>query len=162
MIPEPDPASSKITGPRTIDRWPYFLWGCALMAFKYNLDRLIAWQGFQRSWYFWNYVKPYGVASINALPPTDAKFYYIMLLTSLPFLAVGLVLTLRRLRSAGQPLALCLLFFVPVVNLVFFAILSVLPAADAPLPSGKPGRPACFPTSAAGSALAAMLLVGSL
>ena len=66
MIPEPSPASPKIASPRTIDRWPFFLWGCALMAFKYNLDRLIAWQGFQRSWYFWNYVKPYGVASINA------------------------------------------------------------------------------------------------
>ena len=45
------------------------------MALKYNLDRVIAWQGFHRSWYFWNYIKPHGYASIDALPPDDEKFY---------------------------------------------------------------------------------------
>ena len=73
-----------------IDRWPYFIWGCVLMAAKYNLDRAIAWLGFQRPWYFWNYIKPHGIGAVDSLPPDDEKFYLILLLTSLPFLVVGI------------------------------------------------------------------------
>src|SRR5208283_2585250 len=119
---------AKIPAPRTLDRQPYFWWGCALMAIKYNLDRAIALVGFNRSWYFWNYIKPHALAGIDALPPDDEKFYFILLITSLPFLIAGIFLTLRRLRSAGLPLALCLLFFVPVINLIFFVILCLIPA----------------------------------
>src|SRR5439155_3515396 len=46
---------------------------------------------------------------------------------ALPFIWVGLALTVRRLRDAGLPLGLVLLFFVPFVNLVVFLILSVAP-----------------------------------
>jgi uncharacterized membrane protein YhaH (DUF805 family) len=148
---------------RGMDRGPYFKWGCALMAVKYNLDRLIAWFGFHRSWYFWNYLKPHGVDGIDAIPPDDQLFYLVLLLTSLPFLILGLFLTLRRLRSAGLPLALCLLFFVPVINLVFFIVLALLPEKDAPPePSRSRGWMAWLPTSAGGSALASVVLVGLL
>jgi uncharacterized membrane protein YhaH (DUF805 family) len=147
--------------PPSMDRWPYFWWGCALMVIKYNLDRIVAWQGFNRTWYFWNYIKPHGFASIDALPPDDARFYIILLLTSLPFLIAGLFLTLRRLRSVGWPLELCLLFFVPVLNLVFFVILCLMPARQAIVVRRvRPGRLAWLPTSAAGSALTSMVLVG--
>src|SRR5215469_6004242 len=98
-----DEARDLIEG-RTLDRWPYFWWGCGLMAVKYNLDRAIAWFGFHRSWYFWNYFKPHAYAAINAVPPNDKPFYLVLLLTAMPFLIVGIVLTLRRLRSAGLPL----------------------------------------------------------
>lgn len=145
----------------SLDRWPYFWWGCALMAIKYNMDRLIAWQGFHRSWYFWNYIKPHGFAAIDALPPDDEKFYLILLLTSLPFLAAGIFLTVRRLRSAGLPLEWCLLFFVPVLNLIFFALLCLVPEkAAAPASSKQPGWLAWLPSSAAGSALASTVIVG--
>lgn len=148
---------------KTMDRWPYFWWGCALMAIKYNLDRAIAWWGFHRPWYFWNYIKPQGFASIDSLPPTDKSFYFILLLTSLPFLGLGIFLTLRRLRSAGLPLGLCLFFFVPVLNLIFFTILCFIPAkSTAPVPSRNAGWLLWFPTSAIGSALASMVFVGSI
>jgi hypothetical protein len=161
MKPEPNDATLHEPEPRTLDRWPYFWLGCALMATKYNLDRLIAWQGFHRSWYLWNYIEPHGYAPIDALPPTDEKFYFILLLTSLPFLLVGIVLTLRRLRSAGLPLGLCILFFVPVVNLIFFAVLSILPVRlKTPTTSRNRGWLSWLPRSAAGSALASTVLVG--
>jgi uncharacterized membrane protein YhaH (DUF805 family) len=181
---------TKIPAPHTLDRQPYFWWGCALMAIKYNLDRAIALVGFNRSWYFWNYIKPNGFAAIDALPPDDKKFYFILLITSLPFLIAGIFLTLRRLRSAGLPLALCLLFFVPVINLIFFVVLCLVPAKPAApvhqvvprdpptTPAGeqllnewlegpakgppviKPAWASWIPASAAGSALAAMVIVG--
>ena len=36
------------------------------MAIKYNLDRAIALVGFNRDWYFWNYIKPHGFAAVDA------------------------------------------------------------------------------------------------
>jgi uncharacterized membrane protein YhaH (DUF805 family) len=156
---------------KPLDRGPYFWWGFALMAIKYNLDRAVAWFGFQHQWYFWNYVKPHGFAGINTVPPNDQVFYVVLLLSSLPFLILGLVLTLRRLRSAGLRLELCLLFFVPVINLVFFAVLCVLPAKPATQPRAanqgliKPNRSGAgwmlwLPTSAIGSAVASTTIVG--
>ena len=151
----------KIIASQTLDRGPYFWFGCALMAIKYNLDRGVAWGFFNRPWYFWNYIKPHGFAAIDALPPDDKKFYFILLITSLPFLILGIFLTLRRLRSAGLPLALCLLFFVPVINLIFFVILCLVPAKPAtPVPTIKPAWASWIPASAAGSAVAAMVIVG--
>jgi len=151
----------KMLGGRTMDRWPYFWWGCALMAVKYNLDRAVAWFGFHRTWYFWNYIKPHGFAGIEAIPPDDQTFYIILLLTSLPFLILGIYLTLRRLGSAGLPLELCLLFFVPVINLIFFLTLCLIPAKEWSSPQRKPkGWMSWLPGSAVGSALAGTFIVG--
>ena len=161
MNPSIDNDEQKHDEGSTIDHWPYFWWGCALMAIKYNLDRAIAWFGFGRPWYLWNYIKPHGFAAIDAVPPNDRTFYVILLLTSLPFLISGIVLTLRRLRSAGLPLGLCLLFFVPVINLIFFAFLCVIPARKALAPRRQTARWIfLLPTSAGGSALVSMLIVG--
>jgi hypothetical protein len=141
------------------------------MAIKYNLDRAIAWFGFQHPWYFWNYIRPHGFAGINTVPPSDQGFYIALLLTSVPFLILGIVLTLRRLRSTGLRLELCLLFFLPVINLIFFAVLCVLPAKKvasaqaaklgslAPKRSGA-GWMSWLPTSAVGSAIASTIIVG--
>jgi uncharacterized membrane protein YhaH (DUF805 family) len=144
-----------------LDRLPYFVWGSALMAIKYNLDRLIAHYGFHRSWYFWNYINPHGLSAIQVTPPDDWRFFYVLLLTSLPFLAAGLFLTLRRLRSAGLPLILCVLFVVPLLNLVLFAGLSVMPARIIGPAPGIPGRLPWLPTSVVGSALLSVAAVGS-
>ncbi len=131
------------------------------MAVKYNLDRALAWFGFQRTWYFWNYIKPHGFAAIDAVPPDDRTFYLTLLLTSLPFLILGLVLTLRRLRSAGLPLELCLLFFVPILNLIFFVVLCLLPERAVASPKRQVrSLLSRRPTSAFGSALASTVFVG--
>jgi len=156
-MPKNDDPAAK---PKALDRLPYFAWGFALMAIKYNLDRAVAWFGFQRPWYFWNYIKPHGLTEIAATAPDDARFYYVIILTSLPFLVAGIFLTLRRLRSAGLPLPLCLLFFVPVINLIFFATLSVIPARAAGRLPELPGRASWLPVSAVGSALLSMVVVG--
>lgn len=150
---------------RPLDRWPYFWMGFALLTVKYNLDRLVAHDLFRRNWYFWNYIKPHDFAPLDALPPEDARFFIILLLTSLPFLAVGLYLTLRRLRSAGLPLTLCLIFFLPVLNLVFFAALSVIPSHEGRKTDhlgaiNQPRWLRWLPHSAGGSAVASAVLVG--
>ena len=52
----------------------------------------------------------------------------------MPFVVVGLVLTVRRLRDAGWPLWLVVLFFAPMpINLIFFVVLSMIPTRKRPL-----------------------------
>jgi uncharacterized membrane protein YhaH (DUF805 family) len=112
----------------TVNRRTYALIGFIGFALKHNLDRLIASSlGFR--WGIWNYRIPFEDLTRPAnLLAQDRKLIYLLLLTALPFIWIGLTMTAKRLRDAGQPLWLTVLFFAPMVNLLFFAILCVLPS----------------------------------
>jgi hypothetical protein len=108
-------------------RGAYLGWGIGLMALKYNLDRLIASRFSIPSWTWASYWQPLNT-SINHLDSHDLRFVCVMLATALPFIAAGVVLTLRRLRDAHWPLGFVALFFIPVLNLVLFALLVAVPS----------------------------------
>ena len=102
--------------------------GLVLLAIKHNLDRLLAYM-FGYPWSpisYWVFISPNG--GIKALKPDDAMFYVVLLLFAMPFICVGTAMTLQRLRDAGLPLWLVMLFYIPFLNLIFFAILSVIPS----------------------------------
>ena len=115
---------------RTIDRVPYLLTGAALFLVKFVIDWTIAGQGFGRSWSPLNYlVWPNDrVLRVFELSEPERWFSLTMLLVSLPFIWTGIILSLQRLRVAGLPLGLILFFFVPIVNLLFFLMLVLLPS----------------------------------
>src|SRR5208282_1517056 len=113
----------------TIDRGTYALVGTVLFALKHNLDRLVAAYLFHRPWTLFNYLLPMrDVAHVTALRRGDAAFLEAMVALSLPFIWIGVILTLKRLRSARLPSWLVLLFFAPFLNLLFFVFLSLVPA----------------------------------
>src|SRR5262245_2695942 len=96
------------TGP--LSRGPYLFWGVLLVAIKFNLDRLIASEWFGQRWtdtretwrlYLWQ----------SPLPEREPSLFLTLLIVSLPFLWVGTVLTLRRLRDLGWRPFWVLLFF---------------------------------------------------
>jgi uncharacterized membrane protein YhaH (DUF805 family) len=114
---------------------PYFVWGVLLAAIKFNLDRVIATVWFNQRWtifdpetlgfYLWQ----------SPLKETDKAYFVTLLVVSLPFLWAGTAMTLRRLRSLGWRPFWVLLFFVPVVKFILFAVLSLLrPADETPTP----------------------------
>jgi hypothetical protein len=112
----------------TVDRWPYFVLGVSLTFFKMGLDYLVATRLFGRDWTPFEYAVPNQVSGLLSMPPEARFFYRMMLLVALPFLACGVALTVRRLRSAGIPRYAVLLFFAPMpINLIFYLVLSVLP-----------------------------------
>src|SRR5580704_4254967 len=126
----------------TIDRGTYALVGLIGFALKHNLDRIVAGYVFCRPWTLFNYWIPArDVARITALRSPEATFLGTMVLISLPFIWVGVVLTLKRLRSAALPPQLVALFFVPFLNLAFFLLLSLIPARDRHS-LNQPSRPA--------------------
>src|SRR5207248_10855896 len=92
-----------------IHRLPYFLTGAGLLALKHSLDWAAATQFFQRSWQPFNYfVLPSQTVGVLMLPEHDRLFYGTLLALALPFIAIGVLLTVQRLRAVRLPVALVL------------------------------------------------------
>jgi uncharacterized membrane protein YhaH (DUF805 family) len=111
-----------------VGRRSYFFAGALLTALKYAVDTFIA-SRFGQPWHIWNYFVPHSGPLFDNTPP-QAKLYFILWAVAIPFFWVGIALTLKRLRDAGQRTGWVFLFFVPVVNLAFFLYLSVAPTAS--------------------------------
>jgi uncharacterized membrane protein YhaH (DUF805 family) len=120
-----------------VGRLPYFAAGVVLLAVKHSLDWLLATQLFHRSWTPWGYfVLPTQTVGVLLLKDDERFFYGTLLALAVPFILIGVWLTVKRLRDVGWPIALVVFFFVPVVNLLLFVVLSLLP----PRPE-SPARP---------------------
>ena len=150
-----------------LSRGTFLFWGVLLAAIKFNLDRVITSLWFHQTfsifgwetWRFYLWQSP--------LEEFERPYFMTLLAVSLPFLWVGTVLTLRRLRSLGWKPGWVLLFFVPMVKLVFFAVLCVLPSRGEPSPcehqTGLANRfGALVPRGKWGSAFVAILLTAPL
>lgn len=148
-----------------LDRGKYALWGLLAFAVKFNLDRVVAF-GFGRKWNIQNYwVSSVQALNIFSVTRKDAAFLATMLALSLPFIWLGVVLTLRRLRAADLPPWLVIFFFFPFLNLLFFALLCVVPSKEEPRRTAFPresDRPAflarIIPDHPVGSAAMSLLL----
>lgn len=122
-----------------IDRGSYLVWGMILLLIKYNLDRLISLYYTGNSWNFLNYLIDFEKHTVFLLSANDQRFYLALVITALPFIWAGTVLTLKRLRSAGLPLLLVIFFFIPFVNLLSFAVLSIMPQKEeGEIKTGRP------------------------
>jgi len=124
-----------------VGRARYLVTGVVLLAVKHNIDRFLAavygypW-GIFNYWVFDSIDSIVGARSLANLPDR-ATFYTLLVLIALPFIWIGTVMTLRRLRDAKLPLPLVVLFFLPLINLIFFAILSAVPSSSS---SDEPSR----------------------
>ena len=137
----------------TVGRGRYALIGVLGFTLKHNLDRIVASAVFHRRWSVFNYViPPDKLLRIGALSREDAIFLTTLVALALPFIWVGVALTLRRLRAVGFPSWLVV---------VFFLVLAVLPSAAAP---SEPARPSSrmlgrvIPDHPIGSAAMALLI----
>ena len=111
----------------TIDRRTYLTTGLILFVLKHNLDRILAaYAGYRWSPIsYWVFMAPDGIATLST---GDAIFYVLLLVFAIPFMWIGTVLTLRRLRDAGLPLWLVMLFYVPFINVIFLVVLAAIPS----------------------------------
>jgi uncharacterized membrane protein YhaH (DUF805 family) len=119
-------------------RTAYVILGVVLFALKHNLDRIVA-VYFGYDWSIFNYWI-FDESGIENLDRHRGQFFAVLVLMAVPFVWIGVVLTLRRLRDADLPLLLVLLFFVPFLNLLFFLLLSLMPSADPKTTSKVAGK----------------------
>ena len=113
----------------TIGRARYVATGVVLLGIKHNFDRVLA-AAYGHRWSIFNYWvfdRPQGV---EAITPREANFYASLVAVALPFIWIGTVLTVRRLRDADLPLWLVIFFFLPFLNLIFFIILAAVPSSQ--------------------------------
>jgi uncharacterized membrane protein YhaH (DUF805 family) len=111
----------------TINRKSYAIAGCSAFVLKYFLDKFVAFAFFGRQWFLWSYWQPLGPdARLNAIPSDTHAFVAMLMVLALPFIWLGVTLTVQRLRDAVKPLWLVVLFFVPVINLLFFLLLCTM------------------------------------
>ncbi len=112
-----------------LNRTGYLGIGVVCFLIKFLLDSTIA-QLFGRDWQIVNYLIWPDKQSffIYQLPVNERDFGFALLCAALPFIWIGVACTLARLRHAGMPLGMVLLFFIPFVNLLFILCLCTLPA----------------------------------
>ena len=142
-----------------VSRSAYLAVGAAAFALKFLIDWMVVTHLFARPWSLLSYWRPFGaVSGIHGLGIGDRLFAGTMLLLAVPFLWLGLAMTVKRLRDAGEPTWFAALFFVPAANLLFFLALCLRPSAapkasqDAPWP-GPRLLDAWIPQGKVGSAL---------
>jgi uncharacterized membrane protein YhaH (DUF805 family) len=113
---------------RGIGRSAYLAAGLLLFAVKIVIDIAVA-HAFSRPYSILFYVSR--SASPLFHPAENPSYWIAMWAIALPFIAVGLILTIRRLRDAGLSTWLALLFFVPFGNIMFFGFCALVPGAGA-------------------------------
>jgi uncharacterized membrane protein YhaH (DUF805 family) len=151
-----------------VGRKTYAIVGVAGFAIKHFVDHFIA-AGFFHAYGFFNYWAPLGRgAHLTRLTTYEGKFLATMLLVAMPFLWVGLAMTVRRLRDAGPPVWLVVLFFLPIFNLLFFVVLCFLPSRSraghdeaAPWPAVRP-LDGVIPRSQLGSAVLSIVVTTAI
>ncbi len=104
----------------TIGPATYALCGLVAFALKFAIDWSVAHYLFQRPWRLVNYWH------FSAAETTPGMIVTLIAI-AIPFVWFGIAMTLLRLRDVGLNAMWAAGFFVPVLNLALFAVLSVVP-----------------------------------
>lgn len=110
-----------------VNRQTYLISGLTLGALKYASDAAIVYAASGRTWHLLDYLS---LATIQAETKTAFGPSYLLPLLaiwSLPFLWVGVSMSMRRALDAGLSAWFSMLFFVPVLNYGMLLMLSALP-----------------------------------
>src|SRR5258708_7833153 len=113
---------------RPLGRLPYLAVGVVLFALKFAIDRAVS-ARFGQAYSLLFYVSPLDAPLFRR--QDDPTYWLCLWGVALPFIAVGCLLTLRRLRDADLSPWFVVLFFVPFVNLLFFAVAAGAPSRKA-------------------------------
>ncbi|UJR86458.1 SRPBCC family protein [Sandaracinus amylolyticus] len=143
-----------------LPRGPFLVAGVVLFAIKIGLDALVS-RLFGQPYSVLFYVSPMEAPLFS--PGGRLTYWLAMWAVALPFIAVGVWLTARRLVDAGLPSWLVGLFFAPFANLIFFLAIAAVPSKPlAPRPTGYREPPPGAPPRSPGVAVAIGGVVGAV
>jgi uncharacterized membrane protein YhaH (DUF805 family) len=111
-----------------VDRGTYFRHGAGLMALKYAIDAFLIWRFAGRVWTPLNYLSPLLSTRAELLRGAPPWLIPVLVAIALPFLWIGVSMSMRRAVDAGASPWIALLFFVPALNFILMAVLSLLPS----------------------------------
>lgn len=145
-----------------ISRREYISVAFAGVLLKHIVDLSIALLLFHRSWSPLNYIVPLGIP-IADLSRSDLRFLIVMVTASIPFAWIGTAITVKRFRTIGWPFWTVAFFFVPIVNVISFAVAAVWPettVADGEISTRWLER--VVPADRLGASLLALVITGVL
>jgi len=109
-----------------VDRGTYFQHGVGLMALKYGIDALLIWRFAGRVWTPLNYLSPLLSTRAELLRGAPPWLLPLLVAIALPFLWIGVSMTMRRAVDAGVSPWIALVFFVPAFNYALMLLFSIL------------------------------------
>lgn len=126
---------------RSVDRRAYLTSGLALIPLKYAGDVALVWFAAGRVWRPADYVSPVASLVSARLHNAPPALLPALAVWALPFLWIGVSMSMRRALDAGRSAWLALLFFVPGVSYLFMAAMCALPSRPRPASPAEPPRP---------------------
>jgi uncharacterized membrane protein YhaH (DUF805 family) len=114
----------------TASRKAYCIAGILLAWFKFVVDSIVTTVVFGREWHVYDYIASSEHLGLVKRGTADFNYYATMLVISMPFMWVGVCMTLQRLRDAELPGLIVAAFFVPIINLLMFLVLCIIPSPE--------------------------------
>jgi uncharacterized membrane protein YhaH (DUF805 family) len=143
-----------------VARRSYLAWGLGLVVVKFAIDSAVVRAFTGKIWSPLGYIVPSLILRGDAVGPAPDAMSVVLPLVALPFLWIGLSMSVRRAADAGISPWLGTLFVVPLVNYGLIGVLCALPSrVDArwdppglapyrgPAPSPPPPSDVSLPTS---------------
>ncbi|MGH7546803.1 MAG: DUF805 domain-containing protein [Gemmatimonadales bacterium] len=110
-----------------VDRRTYLVNGLVLVALKYGVDAAAVFSMAGKFWSPLDYLLPFYFLRAEKFAGAPAWFLPVLVVWTLPFMWIGVAMTLRRAVDAGRSPWLSLLFFVPFLNYALMLVLCALP-----------------------------------
>jgi uncharacterized membrane protein YhaH (DUF805 family) len=153
-----------LTFERPVDRATYLRHGAVLTAFKYAVDVLLVRLGTGAFWTPWSYLSSAPVMLYDRFAEAAPWLAPTLVVWTLPFLWIGVSMSLRRALDAGLSAWLALLFFVPLLGYLMVLALLLAPTERRPEAQRELHRsarrlPAAMLAIAVGAALGLGMLV---
>jgi uncharacterized membrane protein YhaH (DUF805 family) len=111
-----------------VGRRPYIAWGLGLAALKFLLDTAVVYAFTHKTWSPIGYIVPSMVLRGEAVGNAPELMHVVLPILALPFLWVGLSMSVRRAADAGLSPWRGMLFLVPIVNYFIIVYLCIVPS----------------------------------
>lgn len=103
------------------------IWGFALAALKFMIDTGIVYAFTKKTWSPLGYILPSVVLRDESIGSVPGSMHVLLIAAAMPFLWIGVTMSVRRAADAGVSPWLGVGFLVPVFNYLTIAALSVIP-----------------------------------
>lgn len=121
-----------------VGRGEFLRHGLLLMLAKYGMDAAIVGVATGTLWTPADYLQSVPLLLSSRLGDSPAYLATVLAVWTLPFLWIGVTMTIRRLLDAGWSAWWSLLFFVPLVSYAFLLLLVLVPASASRVPAPRP------------------------